>query len=144
MIVRGAKVYVEGEAEGPPVILGYPVSPLGDIDQATGRILAGPARGASLAGAILVLPHTVGSSVGSYVIYGLRRRGFSPAAVLLGRPDITMVSGCALAGVPAASLGEDYGAVAELLSRCSLARVKASRSAGLEVSCLGAAAPSSP
>jgi uncharacterized protein len=49
---------------------------------------------------ILVFPNTVGSSVGAYVIYRLRKNRKAPKAMINQTSDIITASGCALSGIP--------------------------------------------
>jgi uncharacterized protein len=49
---------------------------------------------------ILVFPNTVGSSVGAYVIYRLKRNRKAPRAIINQTSDIITASGCALSGIP--------------------------------------------
>ncbi len=49
---------------------------------------------------VLVFPNTVGSSVGAYVIYRLKKKGNAPKAIINEKSDIITASGCAIAGIP--------------------------------------------
>lgn len=49
---------------------------------------------------VLVFPNSVGSSVGAYVIYRLKKKGNSPKAIINMKSDIITASGCAIAGIP--------------------------------------------
>ena len=49
---------------------------------------------------ILVFPYTVGSSVGAYVIYRLKKNRMAPRAMINQTSDIITASGCALSGIP--------------------------------------------
>lgn len=61
-------------------------------------------RGQSFAGRIFVCPHSIGSSVGSYVLYRLKRADRAPAAIVNRRADLVTVSGCAIARIPLVDL----------------------------------------
>jgi uncharacterized protein len=56
--------------------------------------------GKEFRGKILVFPNAVGSSVGAYVIYRMRKNGKAPIAMVNKVSDIITASGCALAGIP--------------------------------------------
>ena len=59
---------------------------------------------------ILVFPNAVGSSVGAYVIYRLKKNGKAPSAIINQKTDIITASGCALADIPLFDLiGSDIG-----------------------------------
>jgi uncharacterized protein len=58
-------------------------------------------------GKILVFPNTVGSSVGAYVIYRLKKNRKAPKAIVNQSSDIITASGCAIAGIPLFDLPEN-------------------------------------
>lgn len=92
---------VGGHAEGPVLVSG-PLSLLGGVDLRTGEIRdpESPARGERLAHRILAIPHAKGSTVGSYVLYGLQSRGWAPRAIIAANAETIMVVGAILANVP--------------------------------------------
>jgi predicted aconitase with swiveling domain len=49
---------------------------------------------------VLVFPNAVGSSVGAYVIYRLKRNRKAPKAMINQTSDIITASGCALSNIP--------------------------------------------
>ncbi|MDK2383610.1 MAG: DUF126 domain-containing protein, partial [Candidatus Korarchaeota archaeon] len=93
---------VEGVARGPALVVRGRVSFLGDVDPERGvlRLSSGPA---GLAGRVLVVEGGRGSTVGSYVIYGLARRGLAPAAMVVVEAEPIIVAGCVLGGIPLVS-----------------------------------------
>ncbi len=81
---------------GELLVLTEPVSYLGDIDVGMGVV-----KGKySLAGKIFVIPNAVGSTVGSYVIYGLSREGKAPVAMVLASVDPVTIVGSIIANIP--------------------------------------------
>ena len=50
-------------------------------------------------GKVLVYPNAVGSSVGAYVIYRLKKNHKAPKAIINQSSDIITASGCAIAGI---------------------------------------------
>ncbi len=58
--------------------------------------------GRRLKGVVPAIPYTVGSSVGAYVISNLSRKSLGPSALVAANGDITLVPGCAPAGLPLA------------------------------------------
>ena len=101
MILRGRAVS-SGRAEGRSLVTEKPMSFLGGVDQKTG-IVTDPAsdlRGMRIAGRVLAFPHGKGSTVGSYVIYGLARRGRGPAAIVNERTEAIVATGAILGGTP--------------------------------------------
>lgn len=51
-------------------------------------------------GKILVFPNSVGSSVGAYVIYRMKKKRVAPLAMVNQTSDIITASGCAISGIP--------------------------------------------
>jgi len=101
MILTGRRI-VGGRAEGSVLASERPLSLLGGVDSTTGEVRdpESPVRGERLAGRILVVPHAKGSTVGSYVLYGLRKRDVAPAAIVAGRAETILTVGAVLAAVP--------------------------------------------
>jgi predicted aconitase with swiveling domain len=76
---------------------------------------------------ILIFPHGVGSSVGAYIIYRLKKAGKAPNAIINRMSDITTASGCAIAGIPLVDLNEN-SANFEILKRAKKATVDTKKS----------------
>ena len=55
--------------------------------------------GVPFGGKVLVFPNSVGSSVGAYVIYRLKKNRKAPKAIINQHADIITASGCAIAGI---------------------------------------------
>ena len=91
-----------GRASGPALVTGQAISFLGNVNPETG-IVVDPAHelfGESIAGKVLIFPGGKGSTVGSYVIYQLKKRGLAPAAMinLLSEPIVAV--GAVISGIP--------------------------------------------
>src|SRR5439155_1295264 len=69
---------------------------------ATGTVLDAATGGANerLDGRIFAFPHGKGSTVGSYVIYGLAKRGVGPAGIVNFAAEGIVAVGAILAGIP--------------------------------------------
>lgn len=93
---------VEGQATAEALVTSQQISFLGQVDPESGRISDSTHElyGQNISGKILVFPHSVGSSVGAYIIYWLKKTGKSPAAFINENSDSVTVSGCAVAGIP--------------------------------------------
>ena len=95
-----AEVLVEGRAgDGPALILSAPISFWGGVDPKTGRIadVRHPEHGQSIAGTVLFLPGTIGSSSASAVLMELVHNGKAPAAIVLHEPDAILLLGLIVA-----------------------------------------------
>lgn len=89
---------------GPPVraralALGAPISFWGGVDPKTGTIAdpRHPDYRADIAGRVLLIPATVGSSSASAVLLELVHAGRAPAAIVLHEPDAILLLGLVVA-----------------------------------------------
>jgi predicted aconitase with swiveling domain len=98
VIARGRPL-VDGEAQGPLLLLRAPISFWGGVDPATGTISRPdhPDRGRSIAGTILALPATIGSSSSSAVMLELMHNRHAPAGILMAAPDAILAIGVMVA-----------------------------------------------
>lgn len=95
-----AEILVEGRGgEGEALILTQPISFWGGVDPKTGRIadVRHPQHGQCIAGRVLFLPGTIGSSSGSAVLLELVHNGHAPAALILHEPDAILLLGLIVA-----------------------------------------------
>ena len=86
---------VGGEATGKVLRLDSPLSFWGGLDPTTGRIIdqAHPQVGASVAGRIVAMPGSRGSSGTPGVLGESLRRGLGPVGMIVTKPDINLVAG---------------------------------------------------
>ena len=108
MRVSGRRV-VGGYAEGDALVSPEPVSFYGGIDPETGIVteLDHCLCGQSVSGRVFAFPTGKGSTVGSYVIYRMKKLGTAPAAIINEATEAIIVTGCVLAGVPLIDRLED-------------------------------------
>jgi predicted aconitase with swiveling domain len=95
-----AEILVEGQAgEGEALVLTAPISFWGGVDPATGMItnVRHPQHGECVAGKVLFLPGTIGSSSASAVLLELVKAGLAPAALVLNEPDAILLLGLVVA-----------------------------------------------
>jgi len=91
-----------GMACGPALATRQAISFLGNVNPETG-IVVDPAHelfGQSIAGKVLIFPGGKGSTVGSYVIYQLKKRGIAPAAMINIRSEPIVAVGAIISGIP--------------------------------------------
>jgi len=91
-----------GRASGPALVSRQAISFLGNVNPGTG-VVVDPAHelfGQSIAGKVLVFPGGKGSTVGSYVIYQLKKRGQAPAAMINLRSEPIVAVGAIISGIP--------------------------------------------
>jgi predicted aconitase with swiveling domain len=97
--MRTGRVLIAGEAEGPLLRLAAPLSLWGGVDPASGLITQPrhPDHGRSIAGTVLAMPRTIGSSSSSAVLLELLFNGHAPCALLLGEVDAILCLGVIVA-----------------------------------------------
>lgn len=91
-----------GKAEGKAVVSKEPIGFYGNIDPKTGIVIekGNPLEGQKITDKILVFPCGKGSTVGSYVIYGLAKNGKAPAGIINSETETIVATGTILAGIP--------------------------------------------
>jgi predicted aconitase with swiveling domain len=96
---RGEVLIAGAEAGGQALVLTRPISFWGGVDPKTGRIAdpRHPEAGAGVAGRVLFLPGTIGSSSASAILLELVRAGLAPAAIVLHEPDAILLLGLIVA-----------------------------------------------
>ncbi|NJE31002.1 DUF126 domain-containing protein [Thermococcus sp. 18S1] len=101
MKLKGRKI-VGGKAEGELIVSRKALSFLGGVNPETGIVTDAESdiRGQSIAGKILAFPRGKGSTVGSYVIYALKKNGKAPKAIIVGEAETIVATGAIIAGIP--------------------------------------------
>lgn len=91
-----------GRCKGKALVSSQPISFLGGIDPNSGRIIEKDhdLKGECVKGKVLCFPHGHGSTVGSYVLYSLTRKGLGPRAIINQLADPVVVVGAIIAGIP--------------------------------------------
>lgn len=95
-----AEILLPGDAvAGTCLALTAPISFWGGVDPASGMIIDArhPERGLNIAGRILALPGTIGSSSASAVLLELVHAGKAPGALLMDAPDAILLLGLVVA-----------------------------------------------
>jgi predicted aconitase with swiveling domain len=91
-----------GCATGEALVTKEPISFLGNVNPETG-VVVDPVHelyGKCIAGKVLIFPGGKGSTVGSYVIYQLMKRGLAPAAMINIRSEPIVAVGAIISGIP--------------------------------------------
>jgi predicted aconitase with swiveling domain len=91
-----------GKAEGVAIVSTEPIGFYGGIDINTGIVIekGHPLEGKSVKDKILVFPCGKGSTVGSYVIYGIKKNGVAPSGIINKETETIVATGVILAGIP--------------------------------------------
>ena len=101
MKLRG-RVIRQGRAEGEALVSQQSISFFGGVDPESGVIVeAGhELEGKSITDKILVFPRGKGSTVGSYTLYRLRRKGLAPAGIINAESEAIVAVGAIIADIP--------------------------------------------
>ncbi|MBM5805709.1 MAG: DUF126 domain-containing protein [Candidatus Verstraetearchaeota archaeon] len=96
---RGVAKFV---GEGEALVSRQGISFFGGVDPKTGVVKekGHDLCGADVTGKVLVFPKGKGSTVGSYVIYQLKKNGHAPAGIVNVETETIIAAGCILAEVP--------------------------------------------
>jgi hypothetical protein len=101
MRIKG-RIIARGIAKGEVLSTNEAITFLGGVDSETGIVIerGHEIEGKSTAGRVLVFPRGKGSTVGSYVIYGLMKKGKAPLAIVNLEAEEIVATGAILAGIP--------------------------------------------
>ena len=87
-----------------------PINFLGRVNSSTGDLSHDYISNVklNLKGTILIFPNSIGSSVGAYTIFALKKNNVSPNGMICTNiVDITTASGCAISNIPLAFIGKN-------------------------------------
>ena len=100
-VLTGRKIF-PGQTKGDALVSKMGISLYGGGDPDTGIVVeAGhDLEGQSIAGKILVFPTGKGSTVGSYVLYRLKKNGHAPAAIINADCETITAVGCIISEIP--------------------------------------------
>ncbi len=102
MIEISCHKVVSGCATGEALATTLPLSFLGNVDAETGMVVDQDHElyGKCISGKILIFPEGKGSTVGSYIIYQLKKRGKAPAAMINVRSEPIIAVGAIMSEIP--------------------------------------------
>ena len=97
------RIIFKGKVIGEALVTGDDISFYGGCDPETGEIVerGHHLEGKSISGKILVFPTGKGSTVGSYVLYALKKAGKAPLALINRTTDPVVAVGCIISEIPA-------------------------------------------
>ena len=101
MILKGRKI-IGGEAEGEAITSTEGISFYGSVDVKSGKVVEKdhPLEGQCITGKVLVFPSGKGSTVGSYVIYDMKKQGTAPAAIINKEIETIVAVGAIISDIP--------------------------------------------
>jgi len=100
-VIRGRAIS-KGVARGEALVSSQPISFLGGVDPLTGVVVDRnhELAGQSVSGKVLVFPHGKGSTVGTYTLYQLAKRGLGPVAIINRVAEPIVAVGAIISGIP--------------------------------------------
>ncbi|NWG10171.1 DUF126 domain-containing protein [Candidatus Bathyarchaeota archaeon] len=100
-ILKGRKI-VEGYCKAEALVSTKPISFLGGVDPADGKIIEKnhDLCGECVKGKVFCFPHGHGSTVGSYVLYSLAKKALAPKAIINQTADPVVVVGAIISNIP--------------------------------------------
>ncbi len=100
--MQGRKIF-KGKVTGEALVTSDDISFYGGCDPETGEIVekGHHLEGKSVSGKILVFPTGKGSTVGSYVLYALKKANKAPLAIINKITDPVVAVGCIISEIPA-------------------------------------------
>ncbi|MEM2974385.1 MAG: DUF126 domain-containing protein [Candidatus Micrarchaeia archaeon] len=101
MMIIGRKLS-KGEAEGEAMISSQGISFYGGVDPDTGVVTerGHPLEGKSVKDKILIFPQGKGSTVGSYILYRMKKNGTAPKAIINKECETIVAVGAIISGIP--------------------------------------------
>jgi predicted aconitase with swiveling domain len=102
MNIQKGRIIYSGDAKGIVLKSDMPISFFGAVDQMTG-VIKEPNHlllGQSVAGKILVFPYAKGSTVGSYILYALKKNNVAPAGMILVECETIVAVGAIISEIP--------------------------------------------
>lgn len=96
------RTIARGYAEGEVLLSKDPISFLGSTDPKTGIIIEKKhsLEGKSIKGKVLIFPYGKGSTVGSYVMYQLKKNGTAPSAIINLETEPIVAVGAIISEIP--------------------------------------------
>lgn len=109
MTAYEGRTIADGSAAGEVLVSTEPISFYGAVDTETGEFIeeGHQLEGQNIAGKVLVFPKGKGSTVGSYVLYGLSKQGTAPAAIINHETETIVATGAILGEIPCVDGIED-------------------------------------
>jgi len=101
MIMNG-RIIFRGNVKGEALVSADSISFYGGVDPNTGIITekGHPLEGQSIKGKILVFPQGKGSTVGSYILYRLKKKGVAPLGIINKECDTVVAVGAIISEIP--------------------------------------------
>jgi len=101
MKIRG-RIISRGIVEGKAIVSRTKFSFLGDVDVETGKVVAKDSDivGENISNKIFVFPTGRGSTVGTYILLRMKKKGTAPKAIINVETEPIIAVGAIIAGIP--------------------------------------------
>jgi predicted aconitase with swiveling domain len=112
--ILSGRVIKAGHAEGVALVSPEPIGFFGGVDPETGVVVEQdhPLQGQCVAGRVLAFPTGKGSTVGSYILYRLKKNGKAPAAIINAESEPIVAVGAIISEIPMVD-GVELGRIAD-------------------------------
>lgn len=99
----------KGKAQGELIVSSEPISFLGGVDPETGEVIDPnhELKGEIIKDKILFIPGGKGSTVGSYVIFQMKKNNTAPKAIICISAEPIIVTGAIMSNIPMVDSPED-------------------------------------
>ena len=103
------KNIAKGKAQGELIVSSEPISFLGGVDLETGEVIDPnhELKGEIIKDKILFIPGGKGSTVGSYVIFQMKKNNTAPKAIICIKAEPIIVTGAIISNIPMVDSPED-------------------------------------
>lgn len=103
------KNIAKGKAQGELIVSSEPISFLGGVDPETGEVIDPnhELKGEIIKDKILFIPGGKGSTVGSYVIFQMKKNNTAPKAIICIKAEPIIVTGAIMSNIPMVDSPED-------------------------------------
>ena len=103
------KNIAKGQAQGELIVSSEPISFLGGVDPETGEVIDPnhELKGEIIKDKILFIPGGKGSTVGSYVIFQMKKNNTAPKAIICIKAEPIIVTGAIMSNIPMVDSPED-------------------------------------
>lgn len=91
------KIIIDGNCNSELVVINERISFYGEVDPVKG--IHKPS-GKFISNKVLLFPGSRGSTVGSYIIYALKRNNTAPQCMIVEKAEPILVTGCVLGEIP--------------------------------------------
>ena len=99
-VFKGKTIYSHvNEVEGEVIVCRKPISFFGDVNGKEGIIKIDNEK-FIISGKVLIIPYTIGSTVGSYILYQLLKYNKKPVSILTVKADTLLIIGCVFCDIP--------------------------------------------